>query len=196
MKVDIHFLESQNQRLISDGFKCVMHKGSFTQEVVLAKIKKNSGHFVRVPTKTTCNIISEQATVVEKLESFLLRDSQTDQTIAIGNIVKYKPLVLPKYDSLGSLIDPKALREQAREEYAKSDLKKRVLLFSSKRVSKILRQQERKAYESSDLRKKLLTTLEKVKDMQIDQGSSIKESLELLSKCKKEGKKLKTFAQA
>ena len=59
LKVDIHFLESQNQRLISDGFKCVMHKGSFTQEVVLAKIKKNSGHFVRVPTKTTCNIISE-----------------------------------------------------------------------------------------------------------------------------------------
>jgi hypothetical protein len=63
------------------------------------------------------------------------------------------------------------------------------VLFSSQKVSKILKQQERKAYECSDLRKKLLATLEKVKDMQVDQGSSIKESLTLLSKCNKEGNK-------
>jgi hypothetical protein len=46
----------------------------------------------------------------------------------------------------------------------------------------MLRKEERKAYESSALRKKLLATLGKVKDMQIDQGSSIKESLIIISK--------------
>jgi hypothetical protein len=105
---------------------------------------------------------------VNKQESFLLRDALTDQTIAIGNIVKYKPIELPKYDSLGSLIDPKEFKDKAKEEYNKSDRKKKVRLFSSQKVSKILRQQERKAYESSDLRKKLLACLGKVKDMQID----------------------------
>lgn len=117
----------------------------------------------------------------------MLRDANTDQTIAIGNIVKFKPFELPLYDSLGALIDLKAFREKAKEDYDKSELKKRVMLFSSQKVSKILKQQQRKAYESSDLRKKLLCTLEKVKDMQIDQGSSFKESLDLLSKCRKEG---------
>jgi hypothetical protein len=51
--------------------------------------------------------------VVEKMESFMLRDSFTDQTIAIGNIIKYKPSELPTYDSLGDLIDIKAMREKA-----------------------------------------------------------------------------------
>jgi len=87
----------------------------------------------------------------------------------------------------------KAMREKAKEEYSKSDLKKKVMLFSSQKVSKILKQQEKKAYESSDLRKKLLATLVKVKDMQVDQGSSIKESLVLMSKCKKEGKNSQVF---
>jgi len=30
LKVDIHFLESLNPRFISNGYKCIMHKGSFT----------------------------------------------------------------------------------------------------------------------------------------------------------------------
>lgn len=49
--------------------------------------------------------MSEQPTVVEKLEQFFLRDSYTDETIAIGTIIKYKPYELPMYDSLGGLID-------------------------------------------------------------------------------------------
>ena len=30
LKAEIHFLESANPRFISDGYKCIMHKGSFT----------------------------------------------------------------------------------------------------------------------------------------------------------------------
>lgn len=49
--------------------------------------------------------MSEQPLVVEKLDQFFLRDADTDETIAIGSIMKYKPYKLPFYDSLGGLMD-------------------------------------------------------------------------------------------
>lgn len=85
------------------------------------------------------------------------------------------------YDSLGGLIDAEYIKQQARDEYLRSDLKKKVL-SQAMSIKQMLRKEERKAYESSALRKKLLATLGKVKDMQIDQGSSIKESLIIISK--------------
>lgn len=92
---------------------------------------------------------------------------------------------MPIYDSLGGLLEIEDILQKNRDDYQKSDLKKKIF-YQALTVKKILKIQEKKAYDHSSLRKKLLSTLGKVKDMQIDQGSSFKESLIMISKFKKE----------
>jgi hypothetical protein len=55
-----------------------------------------------------------------------LRDADTNETIAIGTILKYKPVQMPLYDSLGGLLDIEDILQKNRDDYQKSDLKKKV----------------------------------------------------------------------
>lgn len=90
---------NQTQRLISSGFRCMLHKGAATQEVEIAKITKSEGasevvqnpQFVTGPSRIWCKIRTQEPMLLTKNESFILRDSF--ETFAIGKILRFKPFI-------------------------------------------------------------------------------------------------------
>ena len=90
---------THTQRLISSGFKCMLHKGAATQEAEIAKITKCEGasevkedpQFVTGPSRIWCKIRTQEPMLLTRNESFILRDSF--ETFAIGKILRFKPFI-------------------------------------------------------------------------------------------------------
>lgn len=113
-KVEIELLKdasaTHQPKIISNGFKCIMHMGAFAHEVILEDLTRcetlqedqtlvihHKPRFVTSPSRVWCKISCKDApTALHKYESFVLRFIDDNYTFGIGKILKYKPYPLPQ----------------------------------------------------------------------------------------------------
>lgn len=117
-------MQVDGNRLISKGFKCIMHKGGATVEAEVTgilsttqmsgegqKVRENP-QFVCGPAKILCTLKCADTFLLSKSDSFLLRDHT--ETFATGQILAYKA----NEQQSGQK------RQKMKEEYKQSKLRK------------------------------------------------------------------------
>jgi len=95
--------ENETKRYISNGLSCMMHKGNLQTHAVIEKLQiedeqeqSKKQMIVQGPAKVQCRLSLSDTIVLQRFDSFILRDCYKNETFAIGKILKYSPYTLPE----------------------------------------------------------------------------------------------------
>lgn len=111
-----------SKRYISNGLTAMLHKGSLRTQATIERLTvvedlenqvQKPRLVVEGPAKVQCKLVLSDAIALQRYDSFLLRDSDKNETFAAGKILKYAPFVLPAQPAP---ITPELLRERKLQE--------------------------------------------------------------------------------
>jgi len=115
----------------------MMHKGNLQTHAVIEKLQiedeqeqSKKQMVVQGPAKVQCRLSLSDTIVLQRFDSFILRDCYKNETFAIGKILKYSPYALPEQPQpiTKELLKAKQIqeKERIRQEYERSDVYQRL----------------------------------------------------------------------